>query len=166
MEINGLPKRNEIKKRYRDEKADSPIEAELKVMLEEKIRTARIYRQFNIKNYFVDLAYPEAMVAIEYDGKDHWDRPVYDYKRHQEIIDLGWTIFRAMNKGGGWYSIIKNYEQLALIKDRKMALEILCGAITGEVLSRTRREVDILEYSINKRKLPRFQKLEDLIKKN
>jgi hypothetical protein len=44
----------------------------------------------------VDLAYPEALVAIEYEGADHFtDRQVMrDGRRYTQLTDLGWRVFR------------------------------------------------------------------------
>jgi hypothetical protein len=44
----------------------------------------------------VDLAYPEALVAIEYEGAEHFtDRQVVrDGRRYTQLADLGWRVFR------------------------------------------------------------------------
>jgi len=44
----------------------------------------------------VDLAYPESLVAIEYEGADHFtDRQVMrDGRRYTQLADLGWRVFR------------------------------------------------------------------------
>jgi very-short-patch-repair endonuclease len=44
----------------------------------------------------LDLAYPEAMLAIEYDGEDHrtQERARLDLEREAALVALGWTILR------------------------------------------------------------------------
>lgn len=97
MEMN-LPKRSEIKAKYRPEISESEPERELN---EHLLRSGlRGQKQFPIGPFFVDLAFPEYRLAIEYDGKIHWDKPVEDYKRHKFIESQGWHILRIVNKGG------------------------------------------------------------------
>lgn len=44
----------------------------------------------------VDLAYPEEMIAIEYEGTDHFSpyRVVRDTRRYARLVDLGWRVHR------------------------------------------------------------------------
>jgi very-short-patch-repair endonuclease len=44
----------------------------------------------------VDLAYPEATIAIEYEGIDHFTpyRVVRDTRRYTRLVDLGWRVYR------------------------------------------------------------------------
>jgi hypothetical protein len=44
----------------------------------------------------VDLAYPDSLVVIEYEGDDHFtdDRVVRDGRRHTRLADLGWRVYR------------------------------------------------------------------------
>ena len=105
--IKDLPKRSEIKSKYRPQLSESQPEFELNYQL---LRNGlRAEKQYPIGRYFVDLALPEYRLVIEYDGKIHLDNPVYDYKRHKEIENLGWHILRIMNKGG-YYKITIDLE--------------------------------------------------------
>lgn len=44
----------------------------------------------------VDLAYPDSLVVIEYEGDDHFTdgRVVRDGRRHTRLADLGWRVYR------------------------------------------------------------------------
>ncbi len=95
--IKNLPKRSEIKKQYRPEVSESQPEWELNYCF---LRNGlRPDKQYQIGKYFADLAFPEYRLAVEYDGKGHLENPVADFKRHQEISEMGWHILRIMNKG-------------------------------------------------------------------
>ena len=51
----------------------------------------------NGSTYRLDLAYPSAMLALEYDGFDAHsgvDRFVDDRRRQNDLVDAGWTIRR------------------------------------------------------------------------
>lgn len=50
--------------------------------------------QFPVGKYFLDFAFPEAQIGVEYDGKIHQGRELYDRNRDQELSSLGWTIYR------------------------------------------------------------------------
>lgn len=67
--------------------------------------------------YRLDLAYPEQMVAVELDGRDHLREGVWqaDHMRQNALINAGWTILRFT-----W----RDYEERrdALLRDVKVAL--------------------------------------------
>jgi hypothetical protein len=44
----------------------------------------------------VDLAYPEQLIAIEYEGADHFagHRVARDVHRYTRLVDLGWRVYR------------------------------------------------------------------------
>jgi very-short-patch-repair endonuclease len=93
----------------------SQSEAEI-AMLEGVIRAARLRepsRQHPVRagarNYRIDLAYPDAMLAIEVDGKAwHFDaeRRTVDIKRDAELAALGWLTLRftyeQITTDAGW----------------------------------------------------------------
>lgn len=45
---------------------------------------------------WVDLAYPERRIAIEYDGEEHFTprRSMRDTYRYTRLVDLGWRVYR------------------------------------------------------------------------
>lgn len=45
---------------------------------------------------WLDLAYPELHVGVEYDGEEHTDpeRVLRDIARHTRLLDLGWRVYR------------------------------------------------------------------------
>jgi very-short-patch-repair endonuclease len=48
--------------------------------------------------YFLDMGWEDLMVAVEYDGKHHADRPVYtkDITRLEYITSVGWIVIRVV----------------------------------------------------------------------
>jgi len=49
------------------------------------------------RNYRIDLSYPEARLALEYDGVDshsRLDRFVADRRRQNDLVGAGWTVLR------------------------------------------------------------------------
>jgi hypothetical protein len=46
--------------------------------------------------FWLDLAWPELMIGIEYEGEPHTepDRVLRDIARHTRLVDLGWRIYR------------------------------------------------------------------------
>lgn len=48
----------------------------------------------------VDLAYPEAKVAVEYDGEYHWEKKqaMEDLARINRLQQAGWTVIRVTNR--------------------------------------------------------------------
>jgi hypothetical protein len=68
------------------------MEAELnEALLKKKLR---FQKQFPIGPFFVDLAYPEVMLAVEYDGAE-FHNPEKDKERDLYIGKLGWTVLRV-----------------------------------------------------------------------
>ncbi|MDR3359697.1 MAG: hypothetical protein LBO20_03410 [Bifidobacteriaceae bacterium] len=51
------------------------------------------------QHYFIDLAWPERMVGLEYQGRHHFDRPDQSYgdsRRRGNLQKAGWTIVEAV----------------------------------------------------------------------
>jgi very-short-patch-repair endonuclease len=48
--------------------------------------------------YYLDMGWEELMVAVEYDGKHHTERPVYtkDITRLEYITSVGWIVIRVV----------------------------------------------------------------------
>jgi hypothetical protein len=46
--------------------------------------------------FWLDLAWPELMIGIEYEGEPHTDpqRVLRDIARHTRLVDLGWQVYR------------------------------------------------------------------------
>jgi very-short-patch-repair endonuclease len=46
--------------------------------------------------FWLDLAWPELRIGIEYDGKPHTDPAgvLRDIRRHTRLVDLGWRTYR------------------------------------------------------------------------
>lgn len=49
--------------------------------------------------YYLDMGWEDIMLALEYDGGQHWDNPeriAYDITRAEYLLDIGWTTVRVM----------------------------------------------------------------------
>lgn len=50
---------------------------------------------FGYTRYYLDMGWPELMLAIEYDGVQHAESLGYDISRADDIAGLGWTTVRV-----------------------------------------------------------------------
>lgn len=51
--------------------------------------------------YYLDMGWEDIMLALEYDGGQHWADPkriAYDIKRAEFVHDVGWTVVRVMKE--------------------------------------------------------------------
>jgi hypothetical protein len=51
--------------------------------------------------YYLDMGWEDIMLALEYDGGQHWDNPkriAYDIKRAEDLHDMGWNMVRVMKE--------------------------------------------------------------------
>ncbi|WP_292974791.1 DUF559 domain-containing protein [Mycobacterium sp.] len=51
--------------------------------------------------YFLDMGWEEEMLAVEYDGGQHWTDPAqyaYDVARQEYLAEIGWTIVRVVSR--------------------------------------------------------------------
>jgi very-short-patch-repair endonuclease len=82
-----------------DARAESPMESRIRMALHEHGLPAP-HVQFEVdaggRTRRLDLAYPEAKLAIEYDGRDHREQEQAhkDLLREGALVRLGWTILR------------------------------------------------------------------------
>jgi very-short-patch-repair endonuclease len=52
-------------------------------------------------NYYLDVGWGQLMLALEYDGGQHWHnskRIAYDIKRAEYLHDVGWQVVRVMKE--------------------------------------------------------------------
>lgn len=80
-------------------RAESPMETRLRLALcRADLPTPRVQYQVCDKHDYVvarvDLAYPAAKLAVEYDGAIHYDPIVHerDRRRDNDLADLGWHV--------------------------------------------------------------------------
>lgn len=69
--------------------------SELEALAIELIETSGLpdpIRQLPVGRFFIDVAYPEQMVAIELEGKDHLESWQYDHDRHNTLELAGWRV--------------------------------------------------------------------------
>lgn len=82
--------------------------------------------QYKVGRYFLDFAFPEAKIGIEYDGQVHIGRELYDEKRDEELNFKGWEIFRltkfdmhlAFDEITGEYQRFRLYSFMDSLRDR------------------------------------------------
>jgi very-short-patch-repair endonuclease len=80
-----------------DPSSESPMESRLRVRL---VRSGlpRPVAQWDVYDDFgrfvarLDLAWPDAKVAVEYDGAWHWTQRRHDDRRRDRLRELGWTV--------------------------------------------------------------------------
>lgn len=102
MEIKNFKKRKEVIASINEMRKVNPrSESEPERMLYEKFlkKGFRPQRQYPISGFFVDMAFPEKKIAIEYDGKCHRESAEKDEIRHKAIRSAGWNIARIRNDG-------------------------------------------------------------------
>lgn len=49
--------------------------------------------------YFLDMGWEDVMLAVEYDGEQHWTDPAqyaWDVDRHEYVDRVGWTVIRVV----------------------------------------------------------------------
>lgn len=78
-----------------DGRAESPMETRIRLaLLDGGLPLPEL--QFPLGRYRLDLAYPAAMLAVEYDGEHHREpaQARYDLERQEYIAGRGWTVIR------------------------------------------------------------------------
>jgi very-short-patch-repair endonuclease len=51
--------------------------------------------------YFLDMGWEDIMLAVEYDGEQHWTNPrqyAHDVERQEYVAKLGWTVIRVVSR--------------------------------------------------------------------
>jgi very-short-patch-repair endonuclease len=85
-----------------DRRADSPMESRIRVVLTLGGIAPRVQRPVSVggRSFLLDMAYPEAMLAVEFDGEHHRDaaQARRDLEREALLAAAGWTIIRF----GAW----------------------------------------------------------------
>lgn len=80
-----------------DARSESPMETRLRLLLT-RAGFVGLEPQFVVRALSgafvarVDLAFPAARVAVEYDGAWHWEQRRQDDRRRDALRDLGWTV--------------------------------------------------------------------------
>jgi hypothetical protein len=80
-----------------DALAESPMETRIRVLLIEwglprPVSQLNVYDQHREFIGRLDLAYPEAKVAVEYDGAQHWEQRRADDRRRDRLRAQGWVV--------------------------------------------------------------------------
>lgn len=78
-----------------DGRAESPMETRIRLaLLDGGLPLPEL--QFPLGRYRLDLAYPAAMLAVEYDGEHHREaaQAAYDLERQSYLATCGWTVIR------------------------------------------------------------------------
>lgn len=103
-----------------DARAESPKETELRVILALRglapTAVQLVIRDGSQRHIArVDLAYPEAKLALEYDGSQHADTRLADSDRERNLAALGWQVLRFTN------AELQQPERLAALVARVLA---------------------------------------------
>ena len=84
--------------RLTDRRSESPMESRTRMALvlgglPPAVQHPVVIRR---RRYYLDLAYPERRVAVEYDGADHrtQERARRDLEREAALVSAGWRILR------------------------------------------------------------------------
>ncbi len=84
--------------RLMDRRADSPMESRIRVALTLGGIPPRVQHPASVgdRSFRLDLAYPEAMLAVEFDGEHHRDpaQARRDLEREALLVAAGWKIIR------------------------------------------------------------------------
>lgn len=80
-----------------DPRSESPMESRSRVRLiraglPRPVCQHEVYDGFGAFVARLDMAWPDAKVAVEYDGAWHWSSRRYDDRRRDRLRDLGWTV--------------------------------------------------------------------------
>lgn len=57
-----------------------------------------------LPRYFLDMGWEDIMLAVEYDGGQHWTDPrqhADDVTRHEYLANIGWTVVRVVSRHRG-----------------------------------------------------------------
>jgi very-short-patch-repair endonuclease len=75
--------------------AQSPMESRIRIAIEDARLPVPVL-QYPVGPYFLDLAYPERKIALEYDGRTHLtpERARRDLNRQAYVTSEGWTVIR------------------------------------------------------------------------
>jgi very-short-patch-repair endonuclease len=75
--------------------AQSPMESRIRVAIEDAGLPLPIL-QHQVGRYFLDMAYLDQMLAVEYDGREHLTpkRARHDLNRQAYLTGKGWTVLR------------------------------------------------------------------------
>lgn len=132
-----LKKRSEVKRViYKDQVSES--EPEL-ILFEKLVQKGyRPTKQHKAHGYFLDLAFPEFKIGVEYDGKHHQYQVEKDQQRRKNLEAHGWKIFYIANIGGhrGLYQVTHAWgNDLGIFSDNESAMDALVKEV-GWLLER------------------------------
>ena len=103
------------------ENTDSRYESELRIrLIEEGLPEPEVNYRVVLDNRterWIDLAYPELRIGIEFNGRHHLDQYVRDSERLNELASESWTIFHV------WKSTLDDPESMkAFVDELKKAI--------------------------------------------
>jgi very-short-patch-repair endonuclease len=86
--------------------AQSPMESRIRVAIEDAGLPMPVL-QYRVGPYYSDMAYPERLLAVEHDGREHLrpERARSDLNRQAYVTRAGWTVVRfsaAVVLGAPW----------------------------------------------------------------
>jgi hypothetical protein len=84
--------------------------------------------------FFLDFAFPDVRIAIEYDGSYHRQRRASDAARDSFVSQRGWTTYRIELADNKFFAIRKNGEFHSLIPTLSSSITYLSNIIKQERL--------------------------------
>jgi very-short-patch-repair endonuclease len=162
MEIKNLKKRSEVKFSYRPEVSDSNPERDL--FHEILLNGFRAERQYPLSGFFVDMAFPEYRLAVEYDGKEFHQNKAEDEERERVIRRSGWDVIRVQNYHGFMAASLNGtstFESTYSTFDTRMS-EV--GKYIGKILEARKIRSAPHLYAAEKEALRSLSKLSDSLK--
>ncbi len=79
---------------------DSIMERQIYYLFRENYLLPQL--QYKVGSYFLDFAFSDMKIGIEYDGKHHKDQYDRDIKRDRYLNSLGWEIGRIYKNDKGF----------------------------------------------------------------
>lgn len=125
-----LPVRSEIKNMARDrlDISESPMEYELNHHL---LRIGmRGKKQHPVGKFFIDIAFPKAKVAVEYDGAHHDTTRGYDAARDRYLEEVGWKVIHV-NRFDVLSAVAAQIRREVIVRDKKMLLKYVANKIVS-----------------------------------
>lgn len=96
--------------------------------------------QHRIGKYFVDFAFPDINVVVEYDGPGHENQKECDLEREEYLRSQGWIVVRIVRKNSIFkYQVVENQIDKGCYKTMKQAVNYIVNEIRE---TRGKRPID------------------------
>lgn len=114
MTMAGVPERKAVSMAATFRKKLTPGEEYLLAVF-----LGRAIAQHPVGRYILDLAFLPERIAVEVDGKNHWERRARDGRRTAFLVGQGWRIVRIDN-----HNVLRPHHLVAVLKQLIPDLEV------------------------------------------